>query len=36
MIKDLQKRKVDTYANVNNHFEGSAPLTIQKIRKLLA
>ena len=35
MIKDLQKRKVDTYVNVNNHYEGSAPLTIKKIKKLL-
>lgn len=35
MIKDLQKRKIDTYVNVNNHYEGSAPLTIKKIKKLM-
>jgi len=35
MIKSLQKRKVDLYINVNNHFEGSAPLTIYKIEKML-
>lgn len=31
MIKDLEKNKVDLFVNVNNHFEGSAPLTIKKI-----
>lgn len=31
IIKDLEKKKVDTYVNVNNHYEGSAPLTIQRI-----
>lgn len=35
MIKLLLKKKVDVYLNVNNHFEGSAPLTIKKIEKLL-
>ncbi len=32
MIKDLQNKEVDLFVNVNNHFEGSAPLTIQKIK----
>ncbi len=31
MIKDLQNEEVDLFVNVNNHFEGSAPLTIQRI-----
>ena len=35
VIRDLQKRKVDIYLNVNNHFEGSAPLTIRKILKMI-
>jgi uncharacterized protein YecE (DUF72 family) len=28
-------KKMDVYLNVNNHYEGSAPLTIQKIEKLI-
>ena len=28
-------KKIDVYLNVNNHYEGSAPLTIQKIEKLI-
>jgi uncharacterized protein YecE (DUF72 family) len=35
MIKELQNNEVDLFVNVNNHFEGSAPLTIEKIKKLL-
>lgn len=35
MIRDLQIREVGTYVNVNNHFEGSAPLTINKIKEVL-
>lgn len=35
MITELLNRNVDIYLNVNNHYEGSAPLTIQKIKKLL-
>ncbi|MBK7632502.1 MAG: DUF72 domain-containing protein [Ignavibacteriales bacterium] len=30
----LKNKKVDLYINVNNHFEGSAPLTIQKLKRL--
>ncbi len=29
----LNKKEIDVYVNVNNHFEGSAPLTIEKIKK---
>lgn len=35
MIKELQANEVDLFVNVNNHFEGSAPLTIEKISKML-
>lgn len=35
IIKDLDKKKVDTYVNVNNHYEGSAPLTIQRLQSYL-
>ena len=35
MIKDLQYKEVDLFVNVNNHFEGSAPLTIQRIKEKL-
>jgi uncharacterized protein YecE (DUF72 family) len=35
MIKALEERKADVYVNINNHYEGSAPLTIKKIRDML-
>ena len=35
MIKDLEKNEVDLFVNVNNHFEGSAPLTIERIKDKL-
>ena len=35
MIKELNDRSVDVYLNVNNHYEGCAPMTIEKIKKLL-
>ena len=35
LIKELQSNEVDLFVNVNNHFEGSAPLTIEKIKKLI-
>jgi uncharacterized protein YecE (DUF72 family) len=34
-IARLLRRRVDVYLNVNNHYEGSAPLTIGKIREKL-
>lgn len=36
MIHYLNSKKVDVYVNVNNHFEGSAPLTINKIKENLS
>jgi len=35
LFSDIMKKGVDLYVNVNNHFEGSAPLTIKKIKGLL-
>lgn len=35
MLSSLLSRDVNIYINVNNHFEGSAPLTIEKIEELL-
>jgi uncharacterized protein YecE (DUF72 family) len=34
-MQDLLGRGVTVYLNVNNHYEGSAPLTIERIRRLL-
>jgi uncharacterized protein YecE (DUF72 family) len=35
MIFYLNSKQVDIFANVNNHFEGSAPLTIKKLKEKL-
>ena len=35
VIGDLLERGVDVTINVNNHYEGSAPLTIDRIREIL-
>ncbi len=35
MINELLERNVEVYLNVNNHYEGSAPLTIAKIEKMM-
>ena len=35
MVKDLIRRGVNVFLNVNNHYEGSAPLTIRRIREYL-
>jgi uncharacterized protein YecE (DUF72 family) len=32
LIKEIQRMEVDIFAYVNNHFEGSAPLTIRRIQ----
>jgi uncharacterized protein YecE (DUF72 family) len=36
MIRSLETRDSDLYVNVNNHYEGSAPLTIQRILERLS
>jgi uncharacterized protein YecE (DUF72 family) len=33
MVNDLLDKKVDVYINMNNHYEGSAPLSIQRMKK---
>ncbi len=35
IINYFFEKEIDVYVNVNNHFEGSAPLTINKIKRLL-
>ncbi len=35
IVMELMKKNVDLYMNVNNHFEGSAPITIQKVLELI-
>jgi uncharacterized protein YecE (DUF72 family) len=35
MLADLDSRGITTYVNVNNHYEGSAPLTIDRIQQAL-
>jgi uncharacterized protein YecE (DUF72 family) len=35
MVEDLLDQGVDVYLNVNNHYEGSAPWTIDRLRALL-
>lgn len=36
MIEKLVERGSDVYVNVNNHYEGSAPLTIERFRRYLS
>ncbi len=35
IIHSLTNKNVDLYVNVNNHYEGSAPLTIEKLKRQL-
>ncbi len=35
IIRELHSKNLDVYVNVNNHYEGSAPLTIRKIQALM-
>lgn len=35
IIRELNEKNLDIYVNVNNHYEGSAPLTIERIKELL-
>lgn len=35
VVNDLRERQHQVFVNVNNHFEGSAPRTIEKIKALL-
>jgi len=35
MVRDLLAREVNVFLNVNNHYEGSAPITIRKLREIM-
>jgi uncharacterized protein YecE (DUF72 family) len=35
LLRELGERDTEVYINVNNHYEGSAPLTIDKLKSLL-
>lgn len=35
VAKELVSRSMNVYLNVNNHYEGSAPLTIRKLQKAM-
>ena len=35
MVTELRSTGIEVFINVNNHYEGSAPLTIEKIRKAI-
>lgn len=35
MVRELQRREVDVYLNVNNHYEGCAPLTIRRLEAMI-
>jgi uncharacterized protein YecE (DUF72 family) len=35
IIEEIHSKNLDVYVNVNNHYEGSAPLTIERIRNIL-
>jgi len=35
IVHYFNKKHTDVYLNINNHYEGSAPLTIKKIEKLI-
>jgi len=34
MLADMEQRHFQVYVNVNNHYEGSAPLTISRLREI--
>lgn len=35
LVRALLEREIDVFLNVNNHYEGSAPMTIARIREML-
>jgi len=35
VVEDLLERGVNVYLNINNHYEGSAPLTIERIERFM-
>lgn len=35
VIEEMHARNLEVYVNVNNHYEGSAPLTVERIRSMM-
>jgi uncharacterized protein YecE (DUF72 family) len=35
IMRELLDRKLDVYVNMNNHYEGSAPLSIKRLQKFM-
>jgi uncharacterized protein YecE (DUF72 family) len=35
IVRELLDRKMDVYVNMNNHYEGSAPLSIKRLQKFM-
>ena len=35
IVRELLDRKLDVYVNMNNHYEGSAPLSIKRLQKFM-
>ena len=35
MVRELQERSYKIFLNINNHYEGSAPKTIERVRRML-
>ena len=36
IIDDLERRGIKVFVNINNHYEGSAPLTIKRLKEILS
>ncbi len=36
IIDDLERRGIKVFVNINNHYEGSAPLTIKRLQEILS
>jgi uncharacterized protein YecE (DUF72 family) len=36
MVRDLRRHNHDIFINVNNHYEGSAPRTIERLKARLS
>jgi uncharacterized protein YecE (DUF72 family) len=35
IIQEMHAKNLEVYVNVNNHYEGSAPLTIERIKNII-
>ena len=36
MVNDMLSRNIDVIVNVNNHYEGSAPITIERLKRKIS